>query len=114
MHVEKKMKGGFSSAMVLYAICSSEEAVHGYDIIRKIGNLTSSSIVLHAGTVYPILRNLERLGLVTYTRERSVRGPKRKAYTITDDGKKVLSRFDRVLDVYFSAIVEMRRRVETL
>ena len=110
-HVEKKMKGGFSSAMVLYIICSSNKPIHGYHIIQRIGSLTPNSIVMHPGTVYPILRNLERLGLVTHGREKSLRGPERKVYSITEEGKAALARFDKVIDGYFQAIALMRMRM---
>ena len=63
---------------------------------------------MRAGTVYPILRNLEEMGLVSHDAERSVRGPERKVYTLTDDGKEAVGRFDQVISEFYLAIASVR------
>jgi PadR family transcriptional regulator, regulatory protein PadR len=72
--------------MVLQALASGYE--HGFDIIDLTG--------LASGTVYPILRRLERRGLVRSEWEdealaRAEGRPQRRCYEITGAGRKVLS-----------------------
>jgi PadR family transcriptional regulator AphA len=43
------------------------------------------------GNIYPVLKKLEAEGLVTMIREDSDGGPSRKTYTITSDGRKILT-----------------------
>lgn len=69
LHHAKK-KPFFGSWMI------EELAHHGYDI--------------STGTLYPILHNLEKSGLLI-TEKQTVSGKVRKYYAITDKGEKVLS-----------------------
>ncbi|MCK4971619.1 MAG: helix-turn-helix transcriptional regulator [Thermoplasmata archaeon] len=107
-HVEQKLKGGLSSVLVLYTIGGAGRPIHGYSIIQRIDELTGGYVKVRAGTVYPILRNLEEMGLVSHDAERSVRGPERKVYTLTDDGKEAVGRFDQVIGEFYLAIASVR------
>ena len=106
--MERNMKGGFSSVLVLYTISSSPEPIHGYHIIKRINERTDGTISLGAGTIYPILRNLEEGGLVRHSAERSVRGPQRKVYSLTMEGREVVQRVDGVIDQFFDAVTRVR------
>jgi DNA-binding PadR family transcriptional regulator len=107
-HVEQKLKGGLSSVLVLYTIGGADRPIHGYSIIKRIDELTGGYMQVRAGTVYPILRNLEEMGLVSHDAERSVRGPERKVYELTDDGRLAVGRFDRVIGEFYLAIANVR------
>ena len=107
-YIEKKMKGGFSSILVLYTIGTSEGPIHGYHIIQRINRVTEGSINFGAGTVYPILRNLERIGLVEHCSEKSERGPSRKAYNLTCDGRAAVRQFDGMVSEFFEAVKRIR------
>lgn len=69
-----------ATADVLAALISSSEAVWGLRIVKQTGR--------PAGSVYPILERLERLGWVTSqweaTSERT--GPRRRLYELTGEG----------------------------
>jgi PadR family transcriptional regulator PadR len=106
--MERNMRGGFSSVLVLYAISSSSRPIHGYSLIRRISERTGGAISLRAGTVYPILRNLEEGGLVSHSVERSDRGPQRKVYSLTEEGREAVNRFDGVVDDFLDAVSRMR------
>ena len=96
------------AVLVLYTIKSSSDPIHGYSIINRIREVSSCSINIQAGTVYPILRNLEGLGLIEHDTERSIRGPERKVYSLTDDGFAVIDRFDSLLDTFFNTVMILR------
>ena len=69
---------------------------------------TSGAIYIQAGTIYPILRNLESQGLIEHIQERSVRGPPRKCYNLTDEGETALEELDQVLDGFLGAVAKVR------
>lgn len=77
--------------MVLLSIISSGET-YGYEIIKKLHNDGANGIFTSAGagSIYPILRNLERDGFVK-SREALVRGRTTCFYSITDSGVKELN-----------------------
>jgi PadR family transcriptional regulator PadR len=105
---EKKMKGGLFSIMVLHVINSSGSPIHGYRITQFLDDLTEGTIHIQAGTIYPILRNLEGKGLIEHSDERSARGPPRKAYWLTSDGEQVLKEINRLMDTLLVAIDKVR------
>ena len=107
-YVQRKMKGGFSSVLVLYAIGSAREPIHGYNIIQRINSATEGSFSMQAGTVYPILRHLERMGLVEHHAARSYRGPPRKAYVLTPDGEVAVRCFDDLVDDFIQSMTVVR------
>jgi PadR family transcriptional regulator PadR len=57
---------------------------YGYELVEKI----SRSITISEGTIYPLLRRLQKEGyLATYLKE-SREGPSRKYYILTKKGKQ--------------------------
>ena len=56
---------------------------YGYDLVEEI----SKNILISDGTIYPLLRRLNKEGYFdTYLKE-SIEGPPRKYYKITEKGK---------------------------
>ena len=66
-------------------LCFREES-HGYNVIRKVKELTDGEIRLGPGTMYGTLSKMEKDGLIRFVREEE----KRKIYCITDLGREVL------------------------
>lgn len=80
--------------LVLDAI--AEQPRHGYEIIQAIEQRSGGSYRPSPGVVYPTLQLLEELGHV-----RAVEHEARKAYAITDEGKRDLAEHrDEVEDFY--------------
>ncbi len=88
--VGTKMKGGIFSLLVLYMVTSSREPIHGYAITKGLMEGTEGRVYIQAGTLYPILKNLENHGLVRHRMVKSTEGPPRKIYRTTAAGKKAL------------------------
>ena len=88
--VGTKMKGGIFSLLVLYKVSSAKEPTHGYAITKDLEEGTGGRIYIQAGTLYPILKNLENHGLVRHRMVPSTEGPPRKVYDITPDGRRAL------------------------
>ena len=66
-------------------LCFREES-HGYNVIRKVKELTDGEIRLGPGTMYGTLSKMEKDGLIRFVREEE----KRKIYCITELGREVL------------------------
>ncbi|HQH73096.1 MAG TPA: PadR family transcriptional regulator [bacterium] len=74
---------------------------HGYALIQRIREKSQDIFSLTRGTLYPALHKLEALGLVISTVENQPKGPARRIYSLTVQGKKVLIENKRDWD-YFS------------
>lgn len=68
-----------------------EQCTYGYEIMTKLKEVGFQEI--SEGTIYPILLRLEKQGNITSSLQPSPLGPKRKYYTITDEGKAYLTEF---------------------
>ncbi|OLT31711.1 transcriptional regulator [Actinomadura sp. CNU-125] len=68
----------------------TKEPSHGYDLRRRlVAALGPVGESLNAGQVYVTLTRLEKAGLVVFEREDvPVRGPRRKVYALTPDGRE--------------------------
>ncbi|MEJ8553132.1 PadR family transcriptional regulator [Tepidibacter sp. Z1-5] len=63
----------------------SKNDCYGYELVEKI----SKYINISEGTIYPLLRRLQKEGYFTSYLKESSEGPPRKYYKITDEGKKI-------------------------
>ena len=89
MAVDKTLVSG-SMAMLLLKLLS-EKDMYGYEMIDTLRRRSQNVFELKAGTLYPLLHSLEEKNLLT-SYEEEVLGKVRKYYSITKDGKKMLSR----------------------
>ena len=106
--IETKMKGGLFSVVVLYVIGDSKKPIHGYLITKSLEETAGRTLYIQAGTLYPILKNLEAHGLIKHEMVKSTEGPPRKIYHITKDGKTALVELLPVMDELFGAIGKVR------
>jgi len=63
-----------------------EKPMHGYDVARAVERTTNGCCSPTEGTIYPVLREFEEGGYVTFEAE-VVSGRERKVYTLTDKGR---------------------------
>lgn len=68
----------------------SREEMYGFQIIKRINDVTDGEIEMKTGTLYPLLQTLEDNGYVS-ARCLLVHGRNRKVYRITESGRKYLS-----------------------
>ena len=106
--IETKMKGGLYSVVVLHIISAAAEPIHGYLITKALEDLAGRTLYIQAGTLYPILKNLENHGLIKHEMVKSTEGPPRKIYRLTKSGTKALDRVLPVMDELFEAIRKVR------
>ena len=69
----------------------SRSETYGYEISEGLKEYGFTDI--SEGTVYPMLLRLEKNGLIEAEYRESPVGPKRKYFSITEDGKKEIAEF---------------------
>ncbi|MBQ8232486.1 MAG: PadR family transcriptional regulator [Lachnospiraceae bacterium] len=69
-----------------YILYCLQEEMHGYNIGRKVYEMTDGEISIGAGTMYGTLSKMEKDGLIHFVREEE----KRKIYGITELGNDIL------------------------
>lgn len=69
-----------------YILYCLQEEMHGYNIGKKVREMTSGEVVISPGTMYGTLSKMEKDGLIKFVREEE----KRKSYLITEFGNRIL------------------------
>jgi PadR family transcriptional regulator PadR len=98
-------RGALSLAML--AIIQAGES-YGYDIIKKLSEEEFESLQVEPSTTYPLLRRLEKRGMLE-GRWSDASGKRRRLYYVTRDGRRILKRMVeswRSLNNQLSQLVE--------
>lgn len=84
----------------------SEKDMYGYEMISTLRERSQNVFELKAGSLYPLLHNLEGKNLVT-SYEKEVLGKMRKYYHITKDGHALLADKQEEWDKYVNAVADV-------
>jgi len=87
--MEKDLRKG--SARVLILAMLAEKPMYGYQIAKELKRRSKGYFAFKEGTLYPALHALEKEGLLTSQWEVVDKGPSRKYYHLTEDGRKSLT-----------------------
>lgn len=88
----------------------AEQPLHGYKIAEHIGGLSGfAGQKPDVSGVYRFLKSMERRGLVGGTWDVPDRGPARKCYQITPDGRQCLGEWVNTLKEYRNGITGLLR-----
>lgn len=99
---ESEILRGISTLVTLKIIeLKGEDGVYGYELLKELETKTKSMLMIEEGTLYPLLRNLEKTGLLTSNRK-TVSNRRRKYYYITPEGRQV----QRHLNGFFAKLIE--------
>ena len=86
MQIAHGMLYGYTDGILLCCLVKGD--TYGYELNRSISQKTSGRFELKDATLYTALRRLERAGYITsYWGTDKSGGPKRRYYSITEDGK---------------------------
>jgi PadR family transcriptional regulator PadR len=88
---QKEITSGIASLILLRVLDGAKDPMYGYQISKVLGIRSEESPLLKQGALYPILRSLEKYGLLSSKVEPSVTGPPRRYYSITDPGRQSLT-----------------------
>lgn len=76
-----------SLTTILLKLLSENEKMYGYEITKKVMDLSDGKMVLTEGALYPSLHKLEAEGLLEVNIE-NIGNRNRKYYSLTKQGKK--------------------------
>ena len=93
---------GDLEALILGVLQS--DALHGYEIARRIKDAGSEALSVGEGQLYPALHRLERDGFVSATWIPQQGKPDRKVYAITDKGKAELVEKKRLWEQFSQSV----------
>lgn len=96
-------RSGLVRLLVLHYVAN--EACYGNQLMERIATLTSGAVAVNPNTMYPLLRTLERRGLVTAAWEHPERRS-RRFYRITAAGEAERRRLARALEPNLAVIAE--------
>lgn len=86
---ESELLRGISTLSALSIIQRHpEEGIYGYQLLKELEQETGRTLIIEEGTLYPILRKLERDELVVSERKDSGGRP-RKYYKLTNKGTEL-------------------------
>ena len=88
--LEKELKTGLLSLIILLVISKINNPTYGYQIIKEIEKLSEGKLEFKEGTIYPLLRSLQSKKLLDSFWSNSPTGPQRKYYEITKEGQEAL------------------------
>ncbi len=84
-----EIRRGALSLAILAIILDGES--YGYDIMKKLGQEKYDALQLEPSTTYPLLRRLEKRGILE-GRWSDASGKRRRLYYVTRDGRRILQR----------------------
>lgn len=84
-----EIRRGALSLAILAIILDGES--YGYDIMKKLGQEEYDALQLEPSTTYPLLRRLEKRGILE-GRWSDASGKRRRLYYVTRDGRRILRR----------------------
>ena len=92
-----------STTMLLLKLLEDRD-MYGYEMIEELEKRSKNVFSLKAGTLYPLLHNLEKQDLISSYIENADSSRVRKYYSITSKGKGMLKEKREEWDSYSSAI----------
>ena len=88
---QKEMNSGTASLVLLSVLSQSKEPMYGYQIAKFLDDNRQEAPAMKQGALYPVLRSLEKNGLLSSKVEPSVSGPPRRYYEIAEEGRETLT-----------------------
>jgi len=89
---KKVIMGGVYQIIILLIMDKIGRPTYGYEISKRVEDISNGKFHLTEGTLYPILKKLEKNGFVKSFWGESDIGPPRKYYTLTLKGKEFLEK----------------------
>ena len=85
----RELKKGSAELLILSSLDGRSR--HGYDIARGIETRSQGTVRFHAASLYPVLYRLERQGWIDGRWVERANQRRRRMYTLTSEGRKVLA-----------------------
>ena len=102
MAIDKSLQTG-STTMLLLKLLEDGD-LYGYQMIERLEERSNNEFALKAGTLYPLLHNLEEQGFVVSYEQTAETGRKRKYYSLTKKGRDLLAAKEQEWQVFSGAV----------
>lgn len=110
MEIDKEMIKGYIESIILSLLKIDD--LYGYEISKRIRNISKENFEIKEGTLYVVLKRLEKNKLVqSYWNDTETSGGRRRYYKITEDGINYLSAkkeewifFKNIIDIFFREV----------
>lgn len=100
--IDTKIKRGSGELAILALL--DQEPLHGYEISKRIAQVTGGVLQFNLASLYPLLYRMEKRGWVTGKWEEAKNGRKRRYYHLTRKGKKQLAPLREEWGRFFQAL----------
>lgn len=112
----KELNSGTTALALLAALAKSTKPMYGYELGTLLAGMTDDGLPMNQGALYPVLRSMEKMGLLTSEVEPSVSGPPRRYYKPTSDGRSALKEWKAAwmrTRTWLDEILENRNAIST-
>lgn len=112
MAIDKELLKGSTTLLILRLL--ETEDMYGYQMVKELELRSEGVFTLKEGTLYPLLHTLESNGMIRAYWEDTASARKRKYYTITAAGKKLLCEKKKDWTAYAGAVISVLKKGEVL
>ena len=102
---KRLLRGSWLRLIVLRVLYDTP--LHGYRLLNAVNALLAGRRKLKSGSLYTILRRMERSGLLSSTWETRSEGLDRRIYTLTPTGVDMLRQGKHVIEEQQKVLAEM-------
>ncbi|WP_234122738.1 PadR family transcriptional regulator [Clostridium hydrogenum] len=102
-----QLKKGILELCVLAVL--DKKDCYGYELVNEI----SKDIEISDGTIYPILRRLNKEGYFTTYLQESTEGPPRKYYKLTDLGKETREKLTQEWETFVERVNNILKEADS-
>ena len=89
MKINKELVGASTGILILQVLAVKPN--YGYEIVRCVNEAADNFYTWQEGTIYPVLRKLEKQGFLRSQWETADSGRQRKYYYITARGREAIT-----------------------
>lgn len=108
----KELSSGTVALVLLSVLDRGNEPMYGYQIAKLVGAGDADTPMGKQGAIYPVLRSLERSGLLQSKVEPSTSGPPRRYYHTTQFGRETLEQWTGIWEQTKSFVDNMLEGVD--
>lgn len=85
----RELVKGSTSILVLQLL--NERDMYGYELVKEMDKRSDHHLQMKEGTLYPALHKMEKQEYIEHYWQTQDKGPDRKYYRITAEGKEILA-----------------------
>lgn len=85
----RELVKGSTSILVLQLL--NERDMYGYELVKEMDKRSDHHLQMKEGTLYPALHKMEKQEYIEHYWQNQDKGPDRKYYRITAEGKEILA-----------------------